>query len=36
MTKPGPDSNEGKARILIDELLEKAGWEIIREGDHIL
>jgi len=35
MTKPGPDTNEGKARILIDEQLEKAGWEIIREGDHV-
>jgi type I restriction enzyme R subunit len=32
--KPGPDSNEGRARI-IDKLLEEAGWEIIREGDHI-
>jgi len=35
MTKPGPDSKEGKARVLIDELLEKTGWEIIREGDHV-
>ena len=35
MTKPGPDSAEGKARILIDDMLEKVGWEIIREGDHV-
>ncbi len=35
MTKPGPDTKEGKARVLIDEQLEDAGWEVIRQGDHI-
>ncbi len=35
MTKPGPDTKEGKARVLIDEQLEKVGWEVIRQGDHV-
>ena len=35
MTKPGPNSPEGKARKLIDEILKDVGWKILPEGSSV-
>jgi type I restriction enzyme R subunit len=35
MTKPHPNSPEGKARVLIDKMLQDAGWTIIKEGNPV-
>ena len=35
MTKPRPDTPEGKARKLIDEMLKEAGWQLLPEGSKV-
>ena len=35
MPKPGSNSPEGKARILIDDMLKNTGWEIFPEGSLV-
>ena len=35
MTKPNPDTPEGKARKIIDQMLIDAGWAIVREGNRV-
>jgi len=35
LAKPRPNTPEGKARILIDEMLKNTGWEILPEGSSV-
>ena len=35
MPKPSSNSPEGKARILIDDMLKNTGWEILPEGSSV-
>ena len=35
MTKPHPNSPEGKAREMIDKRLKESGWTIIKEGNVV-
>jgi len=35
LTKPHPNSPEGKARELIDKRLQESGWTIIKDGNAV-
>jgi EcoEI R protein C-terminal len=35
LTKPAADSLEGKARILIDNMLVESGWTIVKQNERI-